>query len=271
MADPVTELPDLALPLPTSQLTITPTSTSVSASMVVTRPSPVASTSRLARPPSPPRVQPSSLGHDPSGWQVVLRKPQQGKVVLFHAQLNELSVRNDDHYLDHTQVEGGGHGGSASSSRSNSSVEVGLELISTGKVKGVTRTRRREPERASVCPLCLQSVPRSQRSDTTTAPQHDNTWPTSSYFQLLSTANTPRSSYSSQAPIPDVNQPEEELNATTLCDGYYAQYFDEVQLLGRGGQGAVYLAAHVLNGERLGMYAVKKGRSLLGSSCVAYD
>lgn len=221
---------------------------------------PIASSSRLelSSAPSSSALGLTPVDHDPSGWQVVLRQPNEGKVVLFHPRLNELSVRDDLRLAGYPPVGGGG-GQSGNSTGSGSSCEVGLELVSSGKRGGVGQAKRRSPEQSSVCPLCMQSLPTTGRSDGTSVPQREAAWPTSSYFQLLSTTDTPRSSCSSQAPTPVQDHPAEELNAATLCDGYYAQYFDEVQLLGRGGQGAVYLAAHVLNGERLGMYAVKKG------------
>lgn len=74
----------------------------------------------------------------------------------------------------------------------------------------------------------------------------------------------------------------ESLDSQQMNEGYYARFFDEVSLLGespigqrtsvgrraedsatlagRGGQGAVYLVRHMLNGEALGLYACKKGR-----------
>ncbi|BGP27254.1 putative serine/threonine-protein kinase iks1 [Rhodotorula toruloides] len=50
----------------------------------------------------------------------------------------------------------------------------------------------------------------------------------------------------------------EHLDQSQMNEGYFARFFEEVQLLGKGGQGAVYLVRHVLNGEALGLYACKK-------------
>ncbi|GAA5821418.1 hypothetical protein JCM10212_002337 [Sporobolomyces blumeae] len=98
-----------------------------------------------------------------------------------------------------------------------------------------------------------------------------------SYFQLLSEANslantpTPTgrtaASYDGRtgtdgrsADAADAARASHEspLNHSQLNEGYYAKFFEQVQLLGKGGQGSVYLVRHVLNGEALGLYACKK-------------
>lgn len=258
MADADPPLYLLSAP-PTCQSISNRSSAGINLDMLSSSHSPVPSTSRLSTPPSSPKRAPASTEHDPSGWQVVLRQPSEGKVVLFHAQLNELAVKDDNRLVGHSEVGSASQTSSGRSTRSGSSTEVGMELISTGKVKTITKLNRTEQETSPICPLCMQSLPTSTQPHTSPLAQQDTAWPTSSYFQLLSTANNTRSSYDSHRPVPAVDEPETELNASTLCDGYYAQYFQEIQLLGRGGQGAVYLAAHTLNGEKLGMYAVKKG------------
>ncbi|GAA5884356.1 hypothetical protein JCM3774_005403 [Rhodotorula dairenensis] len=91
------------------------------------------------------------------------------------------------------------------------------------------------------------------------------------YFELLSEANslanTPTSTGGGNARIQatPAESPErrgsrkgEGLDSHQMNEGYYARFFDEVSLLGRGGQGAVYLVRHMLNGEALGLYACKK-------------
>ncbi|GAA5824661.1 hypothetical protein JCM11251_005293 [Rhodosporidiobolus azoricus] len=92
------------------------------------------------------------------------------------------------------------------------------------------------------------------------------------YFELLSEANSRAGSPSTTggARALEDEEPreggmeEERLPERQMNEGYYETFFKEVQLLGKGGQGSVYLARHVLNGENLGLYAVKKIR--VGSS-----
>lgn len=181
----------------------------------------------------------------------MLRQQDQRKVVLWHSDSNQLTVRTDFRTPSP----------SASSSSSLSEAGVGLELIAADRPiqAGLASTNRSNGTRSDGrCPLCHRRVHNpagSSRARSSQAP----TYSTQSYFQLLSTANTPRTSAQSFQPAP-ATLPEEELDARTLNAGYYDAYFDELQLLGRGGQGAVYLARHTLNGESLGIYAVKKGK-----------
>ncbi|BGP19559.1 putative serine/threonine-protein kinase iks1 [Rhodosporidiobolus nylandii] len=84
-----------------------------------------------------------------------------------------------------------------------------------------------------------------------------------SYFELLSEANsrvnspaTTRRGLEGGAEAPGTADPA--LGEGQMNQGYTAKFFEEVQLLGRGGQGTVYLVRHVLNGEALGLYALKK-------------
>ncbi|SPO37878.1 related to IKS1 - putative serine/threonine kinase [Pseudozyma flocculosa] len=48
------------------------------------------------------------------------------------------------------------------------------------------------------------------------------------------------------------------LGPGTEADGYYARFFVEIKKLGRGARGTVFLCQHVLNGNKLGRYAIKK-------------
>ncbi len=48
------------------------------------------------------------------------------------------------------------------------------------------------------------------------------------------------------------------LDASSPAAGYYSRFFVELKKLGRGASGHVYLCQHVLNGNPLGLYAVKK-------------
>ncbi|MBW0487141.1 hypothetical protein O181_026856 [Austropuccinia psidii MF-1] len=84
-----------------------------------------------------------------------------------------------------------------------------------------------------------------------------------SYFRLLSQSNTPIQSQpispseinpSSFKPNPQ----SEPLGNEKRVDGYYDRFFVEEMKLGRGQKGSVFLCTHVLDGNALGHYAVKK-------------
>lgn len=91
------------------------------------------------------------------------------------------------------------------------------------------------------------------------------------YFNLLSEAssraNTPTTTRSGTPAGVDVDISDTTLDSkSTLNTGYYATFFQEVRLLGRGGAGSVHHVVHVLNGEKLGTFAVKKGEEGNGYS-----
>lgn len=48
------------------------------------------------------------------------------------------------------------------------------------------------------------------------------------------------------------------IDASSTAPGYYSRFFTQIRKLGRGARGQVYLCQHVLNGNKLGVYAVKK-------------
>ncbi|KPV71538.1 uncharacterized protein RHOBADRAFT_30943 [Rhodotorula graminis WP1] len=98
-----------------------------------------------------------------------------------------------------------------------------------------------------------------------------------SYFDLLSEVNsratTPSSTGARARALPTPTGAHEtvagaagpaaagrdgRLDEGQMNEGYFARFFEELQLLGKGGQGSVYLVRHVLNGEALGLYACKK-------------
>ncbi|BGP51178.1 putative serine/threonine-protein kinase iks1 [Rhodotorula kratochvilovae] len=87
-----------------------------------------------------------------------------------------------------------------------------------------------------------------------------------SYFDLLSEVNSLAPSAASTAPraLPTPADARgaggagERLDQGQMNEGYFSRFFEELQLLGKGGQGSVFLVRHVLNGEALGLYACKK-------------
>ncbi|PIL27569.1 transporter [Ganoderma sinense ZZ0214-1] len=79
------------------------------------------------------------------------------------------------------------------------------------------------------------------------------------YFQLLEIANetsrpaSPASGDSS--PRPSTGS---AFRAESMAEGYFQAFFQEVCRLGMGANGSVYLCQHVLDGNSLGYFAVKK-------------
>ena len=127
------------------------------------------------------------------------------------------------------------------------------------KVAAITPTQS-ETEAGSICPTCLQPLQPSH-SDTTSAPT------TTKYFRLLTSldddgASSPHKRHS----ITAFSSPHSTHHSyqsrgddiTARIDGYYARFFVEVRQLGRGAYASVHLCQHTLNGNMLGLYAVKK-------------
>lgn len=65
----------------------------------------------------------------------------------------------------------------------------------------------------------------------------------------------------SSTPLPPssgASTPPEPINLSSSAQGYYSRFFVELKQLGRGARGQVFLCQHVLNGNKLGKYAIKK-------------
>lgn len=54
------------------------------------------------------------------------------------------------------------------------------------------------------------------------------------------------------------NEYHHHIPSNTMNQGYYQRFFVEGELLGRGARGTVHLTSHVLQGEELGKFAIKK-------------
>ncbi|KAI0076545.1 kinase-like protein [Panus rudis PR-1116 ss-1] len=86
------------------------------------------------------------------------------------------------------------------------------------------------------------------------------------YFQLLQAANdagsvpsTPRRSRSpSLVSVSDLGEGPKTFKPGTMAEGYFKAFFQEECRLGMGANGTVYLCQHVLDGNPLGHFAVKK-------------
>ncbi|KZO98693.1 kinase-like protein [Calocera viscosa TUFC12733] len=110
-----------------------------------------------------------------------------------------------------------------------------------------------EVELPQLCPVCRQPMP-----DKPTTAAEETPRRASNYFHLLAMTNETHSRPGS--PSPSGRQFGEE----TLAEGYYQSFFREERRLGMGANGTVFLCQHVLDGNPLGYFAVKKiavGRS----------
>ncbi|KAI0646363.1 kinase-like protein [Trametes meyenii] len=119
------------------------------------------------------------------------------------------------------------------------------------------------------CPYCHRALPaggdRGKHeeddldSDVEDIERHSNRAP--NYFHLLEAANES----SRPASLDGVSAPDDEpapgpsaFRADNMAEGYFKAFFQEVCRLGMGANGSVYLCQHVLDGNSLGYFAVKK-------------
>jgi hypothetical protein len=181
---------------------------------------------------------------DPRQWSVVLR-PNKDKVVLYSASRNKLSVQtNWTHEVNRVEETSQGV-----------IDEEGLEVITSEEMPASSSVQ------PTVCPLCLQ--PLSRRHTQSTEKTRPRTQKDVRYFALLSHANSRDSSPLNTSKVAESFDKIGEdigpkLKSSTLNTGYFSAFFEEMRILGKGGNGTVYLVRHVLNGERLGLYACKK-------------
>ncbi|KAF7349348.1 Other/IKS protein kinase [Mycena sanguinolenta] len=111
------------------------------------------------------------------------------------------------------------------------------------------------------CPYCHQSLPSDFRSD----PELENDDPVdseasfraSNYFHLLEIANETTSRPSTPPPSGSRSRGS-AFPAEAMAEGYFKAFFQEECRLGMGANGSVYLCQHVLDGNPLGHFAVKK-------------
>ncbi|KAI9444187.1 other/IKS protein kinase [Lactarius indigo] len=96
----------------------------------------------------------------------------------------------------------------------------------------------------------------------------------SNYFQLLQVANEsasrppspplhsthspPSSQTNTRAPSPSNLHDDNVFSPESMAEGYFKAFFQEEARLGMGANGTVFLCQHVLNGNPLGHFAVKK-------------
>jgi hypothetical protein len=222
-------------------------------------------------------------------WQPIGRTPNQ--VILYHAPSNALSVRayREDN-ISITSIPGT----PATQSRTASSVNLPV-LAARNASNGIVLQRRSsavvrrqspvEVPPSGLCPYCYRPIPKDPSSgpsahvsplyaddpsDSIIRPQWDNPPDPSPsglhhikpYFQILeqsvdgSRASTPQQDPDDARRFTrDSTTPAQEKRS---IEGYYSRFFIEEKRLGMGAEGTVYLCQHVLDGNYLGHYAIKK-------------
>lgn len=103
-----------------------------------------------------------------------------------------------------------------------------------------------------ICPYCHRPLD-TPFQDTPVAPPSPTYPRASNYFHLLAeSASRPRT------PSSDSDNEERTFSAETMAEGYFDAFFREERKLGMGANGSVFLCQHVLDGNPLGRFAVKK-------------
>ncbi|ORX34368.1 kinase-like domain-containing protein [Kockovaella imperatae] len=132
----------------------------------------------------------------------------------------------------------------------------------------------------ATCPYCQQTLPEPTaalfnhsrfqhlRSDSagssSTFPGGEGNTVTGGYFQILERAHegsrppSPRLREKSPSVTPQPEVSDSDELEDLPGKGYYERFFREESRLGIGAEGSVYLATHVIGGNVLGTYAVKK-------------
>ncbi|KAJ7603575.1 kinase-like protein [Roridomyces roridus] len=112
------------------------------------------------------------------------------------------------------------------------------------------------------CPYCKRPLPDDFLADSAAAELEDEdpdtdvdaSFRASNYFHLLQISNEISSRPSTPPPIGD----SRTFPVEAMAEGYFKAFFQEEERLGMGANGTVYLCQHVLDGNPLGHFAVKK-------------
>ncbi|KAK4510628.1 Integral membrane protein SED5 [Mucor velutinosus] len=166
-------------------------------------------------------------------WTVIARNNQKGQLVLYNQDSHLVTVQNylPDHFA-HLDP--------------NTPIQM-------------------KSNEENYCPYCHQSL---HNASSRPKPKRDEPdFMDRNYFRLLASsqtntaANSPVQSRSSTFSTDAARPPPisaQNLNANAFNQGYYSKFFVEMNKLGKGFRGSVFLCEHMLDGVKLGKYAVKK-------------
>ncbi|ORY26882.1 kinase-like domain-containing protein [Naematelia encephala] len=109
------------------------------------------------------------------------------------------------------------------------------------------------------CPYCSQPLASTPPGRGRSYTPGGRSPPTAGYFEILERAHEGSRPPSPPSPRRSPTPFDEEQDPGALpAKGYYERFFREERRLGMGAEGSVYLATHVIGGNVLGTYAVKK-------------
>ncbi|KAG2064461.1 kinase-like protein [Suillus decipiens] len=114
---------------------------------------------------------------------------------------------------------------------------------------------------SSLCPYCHRPLPNgfdrngSSNNIPSNSGYHSRA---SNYFQLLAANQTSSRPYSPPLTSGNSGSRQSAFPPEAMAEGYFKAFFQEEYRLGMGANGSVYLCQHVLDGEPLGHFAVKK-------------
>ncbi|KAI9666978.1 MAG: putative serine/threonine-protein kinase iks1 [Alyxoria varia] len=111
------------------------------------------------------------------------------------------------------------------------------------------------------CPLCQRPFPAGSTHPTDEDPGDEASFVSPHYFRRLAASRTQDQQYPARSlPIDPQNSAEQRHNisASAFSEGYFHQFFTDEGVLGRGGRGVVILARHWIEGNNLGLFALKR-------------
>ncbi|KAJ7053284.1 kinase-like protein [Mycena amicta] len=134
----------------------------------------------------------------------------------------------------------------------------------TSHALSIQRAAQYPPPVRRPCPYCKQPLPAdfdaadlAVEDDDADTLDAETSFRASNYFHLLAIANETSSRPSTPPPISGSSSGS-TFSRDVMAEGYFKAFFQEEFRLGMGANGSVYLCQHVLDGNPLGHFAVKK-------------
>ncbi|KAH8115900.1 kinase-like protein [Phellopilus nigrolimitatus] len=128
-----------------------------------------------------------------------------------------------------------------------------------------------EPTTRRTCPYCNRPLEDAVGASAPPYVERDQHTRAPNYFQLLEIANETNSRPSSlgrsglgssadskRSETHDASEDAQGFKSNMMAEGYFNSFFKEEYRLGMGANGSVFLCQHVLDGNPLGYFAVKK-------------